>query len=410
MDKINKNYFVPGRPVRGEEFFGRKDLIERLKVTLHGGLNYLLIGERRIGKTSLLEHLGFTFSKENIDTSRKSQKKIFIHLDGGIFHSSEEISRYFILQISDFLSNWSINQNKNVRKIFSKLKNKDVDRFHLLDCMRNLREENLKVVILFDEIDCAILDGLEEISSFLRSIITQGHVVMIATSFKHPNELGIELPASGSPLFNIFQIEFIGLFKDEEAKELLLSLSEKSGRIFNESECYFLMDVFGNFPYFLQVAGNYIFSRSDFISCSSSQRTNKIKEIALYIDPVLSQLFEYKIRHLSDDYKEILNKVAYGKEIKDTEDINKMINYLIPRGFVVEIGKENKYRIFSRLFEEYFKAHVSSSNLKKGKRKKMIEIFFMAFFSSFSSRDKNLFSNSLYESSVDLETAEICPL
>jgi ABC-type multidrug transport system ATPase subunit len=56
------NLFNPTGPVAGEEFYGRKAAIAAVTGRLESGQSVLILGQRRIGKTSLLQHL-FGFRK-----------------------------------------------------------------------------------------------------------------------------------------------------------------------------------------------------------------------------------------------------------------------------------------------------------------------------------------------------------
>lgn len=60
------NPYVAGNPVRGKNFFGRADILERVAQELRnpGTSAIVLFGQRRIGKTTVLLRLQETLPKD----------------------------------------------------------------------------------------------------------------------------------------------------------------------------------------------------------------------------------------------------------------------------------------------------------------------------------------------------------
>jgi len=67
------NPYIPGPPVRPPMFFGRKDLLRFIQEGLESGrLSVIsLVGQRRVGKTSLLHQLGY----------QPSTKCVYVYID-----------------------------------------------------------------------------------------------------------------------------------------------------------------------------------------------------------------------------------------------------------------------------------------------------------------------------------------
>ncbi len=65
--KLDSNPFIAGMPVLGSDFFNREDIINSVKrfILSANQYNYLIFGQRRIGKTSLLRKIEKEVSPEN---------------------------------------------------------------------------------------------------------------------------------------------------------------------------------------------------------------------------------------------------------------------------------------------------------------------------------------------------------
>ena len=77
----NKNPFIIGHPAKGSDFFGRKDLLCSVKSFLQSdSIHLFLSGQRRVGKTSLLQNIRDNFKNNttgivyiNLQTSISSR-------------------------------------------------------------------------------------------------------------------------------------------------------------------------------------------------------------------------------------------------------------------------------------------------------------------------------------------------
>lgn len=74
--RLSENPFVTGQPVKGNDFFGRSDIIQKVFNFLRkkNEYNCLIYGQRRIGKTSLLRHL------EMLINEKPNLQSVYINL------------------------------------------------------------------------------------------------------------------------------------------------------------------------------------------------------------------------------------------------------------------------------------------------------------------------------------------
>jgi hypothetical protein len=355
------NFFIAGPVVTGENFFGRKTLMTRVQRIALSETSVLLIGERRIGKTSILKEFQHRTQAVNNSLSQAT-KPVFINTYGFVQESSLWLAR----EIAAELLHWGKSQSPEISQIIQKSLTIDSTHVELIRCLRKIRERDFQVTLLLDEIDAALIDGPPQTAGIIRAIATEGHITILATSYLNPINLEIA-SRFGSPWHNFFRVFFIGLFDDNEATEMLTVLSEKSGRQFTEAECAFLKDVFGNFPYYLQLAGSYVFEDGGFMTCSPRFRTRLLMQAIANTSRQLEFVWPHSIRWLPNEVLEVLVKIAHDKSSTD----KKRLQILLDRGLVVEEG--GKYRVYSRAFQEFLKQLPEVSILDKAKDSKAWE-------------------------------------
>jgi hypothetical protein len=136
----------------------------------------------------------------------------------------------------------------------------------LLERLRGLSEQGLRLIIALDEFELFASNPQFQPSMFnrLRGLAGQFAVSFVVASkeplarlsFAHPETLS-------SPFFNIFAPTPLGLLPEQEAIEMLTSLSARGGQTFKPRTNLFLLDLVGPHPFFLQVAGYRAFAAQD---------------------------------------------------------------------------------------------------------------------------------------------------
>jgi hypothetical protein len=96
--------------------------------------------------------------------------------------------------------------------------------------------------------------------NWLRGLATQFPVQFVIASMEPLAKLTFANPAVvSSSFFNIFAPFRLSLFQEQEAIEMLISLSERSGAMFQTDTIDFLLELVGPHPHFLQVASYHAF-------------------------------------------------------------------------------------------------------------------------------------------------------
>lgn len=328
MPKPFENYFIAGNPVTGDNFFGRTQILERI---LYSRNPQIFIGLRRIGKTSLLRKV-----YEKINTGNN-----LVVLLQGVFSSKTD---EFVRSFSESLVYSIETKNKAVQEKVKKEKagleslerQEKIRPTELTKILRSLNDKGFKVYLLIDEID-SILQFKDEAvitAGFIRSLASQEIFQTVCTTFIEPTAVQITSP--GSAWYNIFSIDYLGLFTDSEAVEMLTTLSQKSGDRLTEGECNFLMEIFGNFPFYLQSAGLYLMNDNDFRS--SNQNTRKqafIKVVPQAVYSLNNFHINYLLNHLEAESLSLLKRISQGKKPSSAKD-ERLYWKLSKLGLIVE--------------------------------------------------------------------------
>lgn len=233
------NPFFHRGPVRDPAyFFGRTREIEYAADLLREGQSLAVSGPRRIGKTSLLFHLGHPAVTAALglgpDTTR------WAYLDGGALDGLDE--EWFYGSVDRTLGG-------------------DADAVpfaRFVERLRDLQAHGLRLVLAVDEFELvaanprfgpALFNRLRGLAAqFPLQFVTASKDPLLQLTFAHRDTLS-------SPFFNIFAPLRLGLLTDGEAADLLAVLSTRAGRPFSQPAVAHLMEFAGPHPLFLQVAG-----------------------------------------------------------------------------------------------------------------------------------------------------------
>jgi hypothetical protein len=317
--------FVAGPPVSGDRFFGRKQLLKSLEQFTASATSVLLLGERRIGKSSVL--IQFRLTKAELDDVRI--RRIVVGMTGIVVRGGN--SDFLIPRITQQLLSSPELQMSDTEPILDRIRGHESDIVELLSCLARLRDKGCQLVLLFDDINDSVRAGDSDQMGFvLRSIATEGHLAIIATSFVGTGELHAQSQL-GSPWANFFRVQHVGLFDHQEAEELLIQLSSKSGRALTAAERTFLLNVFGRYPYELQIAGSNLF-RGLFATTPKRKRASCLIAAAESSMYELYSFWSDRLLYRPEQEVEALIRVAHKRPVSDAH----MVQELLDRGLIVD--------------------------------------------------------------------------
>jgi len=96
--------------------------------------------------------------------------------------------------------------------------------------------------------------------SGLRGLTARHNVCYVMASQAHLLELSYAEGVLGSPFFNIFAVQRLGLFSQAEALQLIHGPSQAAGVTFSEAMVEFMLDLVGLHPLFLNIASFHAFA------------------------------------------------------------------------------------------------------------------------------------------------------
>jgi hypothetical protein len=206
-----QNPFFHRGPIRNSAyFFGREQETSQILSLLGNGQSVSLVGQRRIGKTSLLFHLSDRniFAPAGLDPN----EHLFVYIDcGGLSNLDQPaLYRVFLEEIDDAL------RERNKADRLEILNDAQPISYRLFErTLRGLTRRSRKPIILLDEFERMSRNPQLDPDFFsgLRALAAK-YPIAYVTASKHPLLALTYADAStlSSPFFNIFASVRLGLF------------------------------------------------------------------------------------------------------------------------------------------------------------------------------------------------------
>jgi len=333
--------------IRGpDQFYGRKRELGYIlaRIGAERPQSVSIVGERRMGKSSLLFHL----------TTRKAQEEF---LPG-----KQPLGLVFL--------------------DFQQLRNITLDDFFGLICpsiqrlcpehpdfgppgygafqhqLEELKQRERALVMLLDEFDAITSNPAfsREFYSFLRSAANHYAVAYVTSSKVELQRLCHSTEIADSPFFNIFSNLHLKPFSLQEALELIRVPSERSG-IPLEAYSEHIVEIAGLFPFYLQIACCAYF---DYLSETRGEPPDR-KEVESRFLEEASPHYDYLLEHLPEDSFRVLTQLVCDTQ-PGPESIYAATN-LLKDGYVTQ--ESGTFKVASRLFAEHVKAAISSSDFRR---------------------------------------------
>ncbi len=225
-------------------FFGRESIIKKIiqRISSESPQSVSIIGERRIGKSSLLNYLNFPSTRL------------------ALMENPEEYIFLFI----DFQQMRSLGTNDLIAVIFKELEKQlkgnikisikpDFD--GMLSLCEKINSAGYKFIMFFDEFESVTKNEKikADFYSFFRSLANNYRIAFVTASARNLKDMCMSHEIADSPFFNIFSAQHPGLFREKEARLLIKEPSEKRG-IPLEPLSPKILEMGGLYPFFLQMA------------------------------------------------------------------------------------------------------------------------------------------------------------
>lgn len=346
---ISQNPYLNRAMVRDKRYFyGRKKEISTIYSRLGAARpqSVSVVGERRIGKSSLLFHINDIENRRAFLNNPESY--IFIFMD--FQEKRRSLVEEFFVSLSEALQ---IQAGDRI----GPLPEPGYDGFKRVCDI--IDRQKMKLVLLFDEFESVTKNKNfdPEFFAFLRSIANNYNVAYVTSSLKNLQELCHNKEISDSPFFNIFSNLNLTVFTEKEAQ---LFVSEPSRTFGCPLEEHFdtVVDLAGYFPFYMAIACSILFD-FDFQQVDSRKTVfENIEE--LFLDEARMHL-QYILNNLTEDEKKTCRKILAQKPLSDNDRY--VIKDLLRRGYLIGQDSEEEIRLFSNTFAKMF---LEESSRKKG--------------------------------------------
>ena len=330
------NFFNPTGLVAGEEFYGREAAIAAVTTRLESGQSILILGQRRIGKTSLLRHL-FGFRKPAVPGAHILHDE-FLGRDSTVELLAKSLVRQLLAK--------GLDSPKRYRTNLLTL-------HHWGERLR-IRGEYLAIYVNdIDDLLYGVETGADDIERLFRGLIETGHTVICATSY-----VPLEQRDSAHervPLSNVLYPYTLGAFSEDEASSFLADKSQACGDELSPEEIALILSLAGLVPFYLQRVGWNLFANPSFVRSKNGQRLARIVSAIDEHYRSLESLMLSDLNHLKPSSVRCLVRAAKEGVVEDTADAR----FLIGRG-LLDLG-ENSFRSQGSMIRELLKEMVDFS-------------------------------------------------
>jgi serine/threonine-protein kinase len=252
------NPFTFGNPIRDPvRFYGRREdirqIVNRLRSSARESTS--VVGERRIGKTSLLKYLDNTDVADGLGLSSIEYCMVYIDFQGLTDITPQRF--------------WQRVLRKMEREIclpelvpaIQEIRNMgEFDLFDLEDLFELIAVEGLTTVLLLDEFEYVTQNPNFGSDFFggLRALAIHQNLPMVTATRRELVDLCHSEEIKGSPFFNIFANVVLRPFSRVEVYEMLDGYLAQSDLVFSPQEKELVIGLGGGYPFFIQMAGNYV--------------------------------------------------------------------------------------------------------------------------------------------------------
>jgi hypothetical protein len=327
------NPYVVGTPLEAGSslFFGREELLAAVQENLTAGHrnNLVLIGQRRMGKTSLMKQL----------SNRLDPVYVPVYLDGQVMGLDPGMANFFLnlaTEITFALEDRGIEITLPDPADFENSPAAYFERQFLAQTFAAIGNRHL--IVLFDEfeeLESAVRRGYLDASifGFLRHLMQHGSNLTFIFCGTHRLE---ELAADyWSVLFNISLYHRVGYLEEAEAMRLIQQPVEVYGMRYDDLALDKMWRVTAGHPYFLQLLCHSLVNQHN-----KSQRSYvTVGDLNAALDEILSTGEAHFIYLWTESTpEERLALVAMSRMIPLTGSVRavQVVDYLVERGVTAE--------------------------------------------------------------------------
>ncbi|MCJ7625236.1 MAG: AAA-like domain-containing protein [Anaerolineaceae bacterium] len=366
---MNKNPFTFGNPIRDpSRFFGRKDairqIVNRLMSSAHESTS--IVGERRIGKTSLLNYLSNPDAAASLGLSTDRYCLVYIDFQGLTDITPQRFWQRVLRKLANTVAD--ANLAKEIRTV-AKMESFDI--FDLEDMFEIISTKGLTVVLLMDEFEYVTQNSKfkEDFFGGLRALAIHQNLALIPSTRRELVDLCHSEELKGSPFFNIFANVVLRPFSEGEVRELMRGYMVATEIVLSDEDETFIINLAGGYPFFVQMAGNYLVEAKLHETPQDHSYQRATADFEEQVDPHYS----YMWTHCSESEKITLlavialsNQKPSNKTLPNMENLSKIharaqidIPALVKRGLLLE-DEKNSFRLLSPILERWIMREIAA--------------------------------------------------
>ena len=226
-----------------------------------------VVGEKRIGKSSLLYHFCQTYEQriESRDKDPRNYLAVYLSLQQGNCQQKSNFYRVVAKELGENLEqrfSW-FGQPRGLRKLIDALNTNHFDTASFYQAIVQFRDLGILPIICLYKIE-ALFEHPEEFDddfyNNLRSLMDRNALMLVIASEKNLQVYSRRKNLTSS-FFNLGQVMILQGFTDNEARDLVrlpLSKITDSQAVLSEKEQQIALEWGGKNPYLLQLAGLFI--------------------------------------------------------------------------------------------------------------------------------------------------------
>ncbi|HYK90853.1 MAG TPA: protein kinase [Acidobacteriota bacterium] len=323
------------------QFFGRRSEIRRILARLGADRpqSISLVGERRMGKSSLLYHLTCREVQERHLPDRSSLVIVFLD-----FQQLRQIT------VADFFGLLL----DEIRRACSETLDTGPPGYRAFqNLLEAFRREKRKLILLFDEFQAITSNPAfsVEFYSYLRSMANNYAVAYLTSSNIELQRLCYSSNISDSPFFNIFSNFYLKTFEREEACDLICRPSSEQElplRTYADE----IIDIAGLFPFYLQIVCSIYF---DWLKGNPGLEPDREEIKSRFVEEAAPH-FDYFWEHAAPECQALLERLACGEQ-PNPEEVH-ICQSLQRKGYL--LGEQQRLRLFSPIFADHIRMLASA--------------------------------------------------
>jgi hypothetical protein len=305
---------------QADEFFGRRQELAEIYSSIEGGHFVSLVGERRVGKTSILNALRFPEYHRAFDIG-PHVCFAFVNAQYCAGRDEECFLKLLLDQIARTAGTTIRGGTRDV----------------LRDVAQELHSRSVKLVVLLDEVDVLVNNPAvpPDFFSYLRAWTEEFQVPFVIASKEGSVDRLVETQGAGSSFWNVYKSVYVGPMTPDEANELIRVPAARCDVEFSDIEVNHILALGGYQPFFLQIACDQMFN------AKTKGTAIDFAEVALAFRHEADLHLRYLVEHIPESERMALTSYVTTEAAPE----GRLQSELIRKGILVTT--EGKLRPFS---------------------------------------------------------------